>query len=48
MFVGTKTILDILTLLLIVKFSLYSLRDALYEPLLEPTSNEKIVYIIPS
>jgi len=48
MFVRTKLILDILTSLLIVKFSLYSLRDGLYEPLLQATSNEEIVNTVPS
>jgi len=48
MFVGTKVDLDILTFVLIVKFILYSLCDCLYEPLLQATSNEEIVNIIPS
>ena len=48
MFVGTKTVLDIFTFVLTLKFSLYSVRDGLYEPLLQATSNEEIVNIIPS
>jgi len=48
MFVGTKVDLDILTFVLIVKSSLCSLCDGLYEPLLQATSNEEIVNIIPS
>ena len=48
MFVGTKENLDILTFVLILKFSLYSLCDGLYEPLLQATSNEEIVNTIPS
>jgi len=48
MFVGTKAVLDSLTSVLIVKFSLYSLCDGRYEPLLQATSNEKIVNIIAS
>jgi hypothetical protein len=47
-FVGTKAILDSLAFLLIVKFSLYSMCDGRYEPLLQPTSNEEIVNTIPS
>jgi len=47
-FVGTKSALDSLTFVLIVKFSLYSLRDGRYEPLLQATSNEEIVNTIPS
>jgi len=48
MFAGTKSILNILVFVLIVKFSLYLLRDGLYKPLLQATSNEEIVNIIPS
>jgi len=48
MFVGTKEDLDILTFVLIVKFSLYLLCDGLYEPLLQAKSNEEIVNTIPS
>jgi len=46
-FVGTKAVLDSLAFLLIVKFSLYSLRDGLYETLVQETSNEEIVNAIP-
>jgi hypothetical protein len=46
MFVGTKADLDILTFVLIVKLSLYSFYDGLYEPLLQATSNEEIVNTI--
>lgn len=45
-FVETKTVLDSLTFVLIVKFSLYLLRDGRYEPLLQATSNEEIVNTI--
>jgi len=39
MFVEAKAILDSLTFVLIVKFSLYSLCDGRYEPLLQAISN---------
>ena len=44
-FDGTKAVL---TFVLIMKFSLYLLRDGRYEPLLQATSNEEIVNTIPS
>jgi len=43
MFVGTQIVLDTLTLVLIVKFSLYLLQDSLCQSMLEPTSIEEIV-----